>query len=165
MDGTDLKSRALRENRYLDWEQQHSSNPEHLHNLSTFTLIPKQMSLEQLRSGAYWLLWRLYDPDAFIRRLQGFFSNYDHSLRWQGLLIPQYGFDRKRLGILFRLLKFLAGASRGDRKAFFDIFRTALASSHPQRIGIAVLAFITLVNTREFLLSREPGIAAIAYPA
>jgi radical SAM superfamily enzyme YgiQ (UPF0313 family) len=165
MDGTDLKKRALRENRYVDWEQQHSSNPERLHNLSTFTLLPKRMSLEQLRAGAYWLLWRLYDPEAFIHRLQGFFSNYENSELWQNLLIPQYGFDRKRLGILFRLLKFLTGASREDRKAFFRIIRTARPSSHPQRIGIAVMAFITLVNTREFLLSREPEIAAIAYPA
>jgi hypothetical protein len=123
------------------------------------------MSLDQLRAGAYWLLWRLYDPEAFVRRLEGFFANYEASERWRNLVIPQYGFDRKRLGILFRLLKFLARASREDRRTFIRIFRVALPSSHPQRIGIAVMAFITLVNTRKFLLSREPAVAAITHPA
>lgn len=164
LDSTDLKRRIVRENRYLDWEQQYSSNPEQLHNLSTFTMIPKKMSLEQLRAGAYWLLWKLYDPEAFIHRLKGFFTNYQASTRRQNLRIPQYGIDRRRLGILFRLLKFLAAASREDRRVFFKIFRASLQCSHPQRIGIAVMAFITLVNTRKFLLSREPRVADIAYP-
>jgi len=165
MDATALKKRIVRENRYLDWEEQYRSNPEYLYNLSTFTMIPKQMNLEQLRAGTYWLLWKLYDDGGFLLRLKDFFTNYEISAERQHLSIPRYRLDRKRLGITLRLLKFLATAPQTDRKSFWEIFRLSLHSSHPQRIGIATMAFITLSNTRKFLLSQEPGIARILYPS
>ena len=90
MDSTALKRRIVRENRYLDWEEQCRSNPEHLYNnLSTFTMIPKQMNLEQLRAGTYWLLWKLYDHAGFLLRLKGFFANYENSAKRQRLNIPR----------------------------------------------------------------------------
>ena len=164
MDATALKKRIVRENRYLDWEEQYRSNPESLYNLSSFTIVPKQMNLEQLRAGTYWLLWKLYDHGGFLLRLKGFFANYENSAKRQRLNSPRYRLDRKRLGIMLRLLKFLATAPRTDRKSFWKIFKVSLRSSHPQRLGIATMAFITLSNTRKFLLSREPEIADITYP-
>ncbi|UCF97980.1 MAG: radical SAM protein [Spirochaetaceae bacterium] len=165
LDGTALKRRIVRENRYLDWEPQYRSKPEQLYNLSSFTMIPKQMSLQQLQAGTFWLLWKLYDPEAFLLRLKGFFTNYETSTRRQNLRIPRYRLDRKRWGIVLRLLKFLARASRTDRRSFWATVKIGLRSSHPQRFGVAAMAYITLVNTRKFLLSRVPGIAEIPYPS
>ena len=164
MDSTALKRRIVGENRYLDWEQQHRGNPDKLHNLSTFTMIPKQMNLKQLRDGTFWLLWRLYDPEAFLQRLRDFFSNYEASPKRKVLSVPRYRLDRKRWGITFRLLRFLVCASRSDRRSFFKTVRIGLGSSHPQRLGIATMAYITLVNTRRFLINRVPGIAKLPYP-
>ena len=127
-------------------------------------MIPKQMSLQQLRAGTFWLLWKLYDPEAFFLRLQAFFANYEASPRRKILRIPRYSLDRKRWGIVIRLIKFLFKASRGERWFFWQTVQIGLRSSHPQRLGVTTMAYITLVNTRRFLLSRVPGIAEIPYP-
>jgi radical SAM superfamily enzyme YgiQ (UPF0313 family) len=164
MDSTALKRRIVGENRYLDWEQQHRGSADKLHNLSTFTMIPKQMSLNQLRDGTFWLLWRLYDPEAFLQRLRDFFSNYEASAKKGVLSVPRYRLDIKRWGITFRLLGFLLRASRSERRSFRKTVRIGLGSSHPQRLFISTVAYITLVNTRRFLISRVPGIAGLPYP-
>ena len=127
-------------------------------------MIPKQMSLKQLRDGTFWLLWRLYDPEAFLQRLRDFFSNYEASAKKRALSVPRYRLDIKRWGITFRLLGFLLRASRSERRSFRRTVRIGLGSSHPQRLFISTVAYITLVNTRRFLISRVPGIAGLPYP-
>ena len=164
MDRTPLKERMVREERYLDWEEHAKSNPERLHNLSTFTMIPRKMDIEQLQAGTYWLLWKLYDYENFLVRLQDFYANYENSPKRQQLTIPRYRLDKKRLGIMLRLLKSLVSASPTERKYFWKIFKVSLHSSHPQRLGIATMAFITLTNVRNFLLAQEPQISRIDYP-
>jgi radical SAM superfamily enzyme YgiQ (UPF0313 family) len=164
MDSTALKKRVEGENRYLDWEQQHRGDPDRLHNLSSFTMIPKQMSLKQLRDGTFWLLWKLYEPEAFLQRLREFFSNYEASANKGVIIVPTYRLDRKRWGITFRLLRFLLRASRSERRSFLETVRIGLGSSHPQRLLISTVAYITLVNTRRFLIRRVPGIDELPYP-
>lgn len=165
MDGTALKQRVVREKRYVDWQAQYGLHPERLYNLSSLTMIPKQMSPRQLRAGTFWLLWKLYEPDAFLHRLSGFFANYDGSSKRRILNLPRYRLDAKRWGITLRLLKFLLTASRVERSCFRRTVKIARRSSHPQALGIATMAYLTLVNTRAFLLNRVPGIAAIPYPS
>lgn len=62
-EGTSLKERLIREGRYIDTE---------LPGDHTFdsNIIPKQMSLAELRGGYFWLMNQLYDEQNFIKRVK-----------------------------------------------------------------------------------------------
>ncbi|MBZ0120029.1 MAG: B12-binding domain-containing radical SAM protein [Sandaracinaceae bacterium] len=178
-DGTPLKERMIREGRYLDWETSSAARTQHFSYFSSFTIEPAQMSQDQLRQGIHWLLWRLYDWDAFPERLRVFFETYEEGSSDRKLAIPTridrltpralvhaLANNRDSLMLLARLLRHLAtDAEPAERRAFFRLIRHAARSSHPQRWSLAVSAFLTLVNTRRMLLEQVPGIAEATYPS
>jgi radical SAM superfamily enzyme YgiQ (UPF0313 family) len=63
-EGTPLKERLIREGRYLGNEGVRD------HTYDT-NVIPKQMTVAQLREGYFWLMNQLYDERNFITRMQG----------------------------------------------------------------------------------------------
>ena len=97
-DGTPLKERVVREGRYNDWEPVLRNNPEQMNSLNTFTVIPRQFNLEQLREGLCWLLHELYKPENFINRLGIFFGYFEKSPVKDRLQIPRPAIDWYSLG-------------------------------------------------------------------
>src|SRR5208337_5186159 len=69
--GTPLYDRLLREGRLLEpgrWE---------LCTLFDVNFVPKNMTIEELRSGMYWLAERLYGADCLEQRRRLFFEQGD----------------------------------------------------------------------------------------
>jgi hypothetical protein len=68
-DGTPLKERLLEEGRYLGSQMKGN------HSFES-NIIPKQMGAEELRSGYFWLMNRLYGEQHFIQRIKGVLPLY-----------------------------------------------------------------------------------------
>ncbi len=61
-DGTELKARLIREGRYL-----HSDEIKD-HTFDT-NVLPKQMTLQELRQGYFWMMNEIYSEDNFLERV------------------------------------------------------------------------------------------------
>ena len=68
-DGTPLKERLIREGRYLGSESVRD------HTLGT-NVIPKRMTVEQLREGYFWLMSQLYDEEHYLARVRGILRRF-----------------------------------------------------------------------------------------
>jgi hypothetical protein len=73
--------------------------------------------------------------------------------------------DRSGAEMALRILGYMiTQASPEERRSLLQLLSYAQRSSHPQRWGIAISSFLTLVNTRAMLLAQAPGIAETPYP-
>jgi radical SAM superfamily enzyme YgiQ (UPF0313 family) len=166
LDGTRLKERMVREGRYIDWEDRGRAGPKTINELDDITFVPKQMTIEQLKQGIYWLLWQLYNPDNFVERFRSFFARYEGSPKKDQLTVPRAGLEKKMVGFLGRFLKYiLIQSTRAERDAFWKMFRCAGRSSHPRRFMILFVDFLEFINTRQKLCEWYPTIAEIGYPS
>jgi len=164
-DGSPLKRRMIKEGRYIDYEPTVRSNPEHRNSLNTFTIIPKQMTLKQLEQGLCWLLKNLYEPENYTHRLNTFFTNYEDSPKRRKLNIPSAGIDWNNLFLITRLMRFVMGkASQKERKLFWDIYRIAMRSSHPNKMYLLVNSYLSWLNTQDILHKSFQQINSIEYP-
>jgi radical SAM superfamily enzyme YgiQ (UPF0313 family) len=164
-DGSPLKRRMIREGRYIDYESTVRANPEHQNSLNTYTVVPKQMTLRQLEQGLCWLLINLYEPGNYIHRLKTFFSNYEQSPKREKLNIPSAKFDWDNLGLVTRLMRYvIAKASPEERKLFWEIYRIAMGSSHPNRMYLLVNSYLSWLNTQDILHKSFKKIDSVAYP-
>lgn len=182
-DGTPLKERLVRAGRYVDWSESRAAGTEHFSYFNSYTVVPEQMTVEQLRQGVYWLLWQLYDPARFADRLGRFFETFERSrvraeldipsgeqgargpdLLWTAWRVLRH--DRDGLLLLVRLLRHLArDGEDGEAAALARVLAAAARSSHPQRWSLALGDFLTLINTRRMLRAQAPGIERTGYPA
>lgn len=165
LDGTALKERIAKEGRYIDWENACRSDPRGASSLNSFTLVPKQMTLDQLRQGVYWLFWNLCRTDNTAERLRRFFEDYESGPRAlkrpSGWRAP----DRGTLGVVWRLARHLAlRASADERAGFLEMIGHARRSSHPQAYEIAVLSFLAARSSQEVLEAEDPAVATLADP-
>ena len=164
-DGSPLMKRMIKEGRYIDWEQSTKTNPEQINSLNTFTIIPKQMTHEQLYNGVCWLLKNLYIPENFIHRLKTFFENYEQSPKKDKLRISRMPLNLQGIGMTIRFLKFiLTKATLEERKAFREMYNIARLSSHPHKFYFLASAFLSLLNTHKILRKSFPLIDSIEYP-
>jgi radical SAM superfamily enzyme YgiQ (UPF0313 family) len=177
-DATPLKERMIREGRYIDWAKSQSAGTKHFSYFNSYTVVPAQMSVEQLQKGVYWLLWKLYEPRRVAARLRVFLERYEASPKRRALAGRATGdaslaatltrvlrHDRDVLSLLYRILRYLAReGSRDEAVAFAELLDAARRSSHPQRWSLAVGAFLQMVNTRRMLLEQAPGIETTPYP-
>lgn len=164
-DGTRLRERMIREGRYL--ETAHTDIPADEVNLyNTLTLIPKQMTVEQLKQGVLWLIRELYKPENVVNRVETFFHQFDNSPKRGRLRILGQGMDRVSLIILWRVIRYaFTRAPKHERDALWRALRRARRSSHPQRFAIALSAFLVMKNVQEILKRIEPEIDALTDPA
>ncbi|MGD0900799.1 MAG: radical SAM protein [Thermoguttaceae bacterium] len=86
-DGTPLKARMIRENRYLD--QVNRDSLEGL-NFGVPEVIPSHMTFDQLFDGAVWLMWQLTTPQNTMDRVKKFLQDYENSARKKALDIPRF---------------------------------------------------------------------------
>ncbi len=167
-DGTRLKERMIEENRYIDFEMLEDSsleeNPKYT-TLEHLTIIPKKMTLEQLRQGTYWLVWNLYKPESLLERLKVFFDEYDNSSRKERLALPRQYFDMERVAVVLRVLKyFVLEASTEDRRFFLQMMKLARGSSLPRRFEIVLVEYFMAQKIHEILRRQNPKIDRITYP-
>ena len=167
-DGTRLKERMLQEGRYIDWEGDQirfeEDNPKYWY-LESFSIIPKQMSLDQLRQGIYWLVWNLYKPENSFHRLKTFFQQFENSPKKGRLKFPRRYLDRFRIATLLRVFKYLfAEADPTEKRILRETLRLARKSSAPGRLQHAIWDFFAAENIRETLLKQNPKVDQITYP-
>ncbi|MBT3223392.1 MAG: radical SAM protein, partial [Proteobacteria bacterium] len=163
-DATPLKARMIKEGRYIDYQKKSHDRPIDIFN--TFTIIPKQMTVEQLQQGAFWLGWKLYQPAEFLGRMERFFNVFETSpYKKDGMEIPN-GIDANGLKMVAKIALYASlRAPAWERSLFWKSLRLARHSSHPQRWEIAVSGFLFLVNARRILLAANPQITQIQYPS
>jgi radical SAM superfamily enzyme YgiQ (UPF0313 family) len=167
-DGSRLKKRMMKEGRYLDWEETFRTDPGNKNKnvINTFTIVPKQMTLEQLKQGVRWLMWNLYKPDKFARRFISFFEDYEASPHKKEISIPRSHIDIDGLKIARRLLTHLLfRESAAGRRAFRRMFECARKSCHPHRFVILAESFLRLKNVHDILSRENPGIDEVQYPS
>jgi len=161
-DGTPLKARMIRENRYLDQIDRDSS--EGL-NFGVPEVIPSQMTYDQLLDGAIWLMWQLTEPKNTIDRVKTFIQDYRNSTKKKGLNIPRFRvglWELKQALLVFWLV--MTEFPGRQRRAFLRLLWRALRSGHPHGIGLATSAFLRSFSFRTELRQRLPETYEIRYP-
>ncbi len=68
-DGTQLKERLISEGRYLG----NDTVRDHTYDTN---VVPKQMTVEELRAGYFWLMNQLYDESNFLARIKGILARF-----------------------------------------------------------------------------------------
>ncbi len=164
-DGSALKQRLIAEGRYRDPEKYCEGNLKFSNKFNTFTVIPKQMTIPQLRQGWFWLLWRLYLPENLLHRVETFFNNFDSSPFRETLELSKMTPDYRGLSVLLKLVGFyVRDASSEEKGVIKRLFRRAWRSTHPQRFFIAIGSFVMMKAYREMLRLHEPHIEEITCP-
>jgi radical SAM superfamily enzyme YgiQ (UPF0313 family) len=164
-DGSPLMKRMIKEGRYIDWEQATKANPDKVNSLNTFTIVPKQMTHEQLYNGLCWLFKNLYKPDNYIYRLRTFFRNFEQSPKKDKLGISRIPVNLQAIGMTIRFLKFILTKATGEqRKIFREMYDCTKESSHPHKLYFLTSAFLSLLNTHNILRKSFPSIDTVEYP-
>lgn len=159
-DGSALRERMIREGRYRDWQSHYSGDPRTANNFNTFTIVPKNMTMDQLQQGTLWLLKKLYETENFLQRYQTFFDHFENSKIKTNINFQKKPLNAETMRILFRFIKFfIFTANREEKRTILRLFKYASRSSHPQRFAISILSFILLKNTKEMLRIQEQNIA------
>lgn len=163
--GTPLRDRMIKEGRYIDTYESMCKNPDEFNHLNSFSIIPKQITLEQLEQGLYWLLWKLYDMENLTERVRQFFETYENSPKKNKISIFKTKPSIKELGVVWRLFKhYMVDAPASERKAMKQMFNYARKSSHPQGLELVIGVFLSAKNIPEMLKKHNPQIAQVTYP-
>ena len=164
-DGSPLKRLMIKEGRYMDWESTTRSDPEQMNSMNTFTVVPKQLELQELRHGIMWLLKNLYKPENFMGRMKIFFNNYEDSQKKHKLTIPRTTVDWYGVSLVLRLFRFvIVKAKNQERRLFWKMFEIVRKSSHPHRMIILVNSFLSLLNTQDIIRKSFPEIDSVVHP-
>jgi len=164
-DGSALRQRLIKEGRYRDWQTHITDDPRLATILNTFTVVPKQMTIDQLRDGTLWLLWQLYQTDNVVNRVETFFDNFNNSPYRHDLQMHKPSINPKVIGVLWRFLKYyFCETSPEDRQIITRLLRSARRSTHPLRFRIAFISYFSTMYIRNFLRFHEPQIENLAYP-
>ncbi len=165
LDGTRLKARLIKEGRYIDWEEGHTKGKKYATVHNTFTVVPKQMTQDQLVQGIYWLSWNLYKTENLIKRVQNLFDDFESSPKKDTINISKPGYNRKIFGLIFRFAKYYFTTATSDEKSTLHrLIRMARKSSHPNSFIISIVAFLLMIYMRANLLKECPDIENVAYP-
>jgi len=163
LDGTPLKERVRKEGRYIELPDGDDRMTAHLFN--TFTFHPKQISVQQLQEGMFWLIRELYKPENVVKRLRVFLEHYESSPGREALVIPCNVPRPRDVGVFLRLLKYLVtGGASGELRAFWQMLWSARGSSHPHAISFAVGSFLLMKNVHRMLSSINSDIEHAGYP-
>jgi len=157
--------RMIKEGRYIDYESKIRANPEHQNSLNTFTVLPRQMTLRQLEQGLCWLLKNLFEPVNYIHRLKTFYTNWEQSPKRGKLNMPVARFDWDNLHLVTRLMRYVVmKAPPKERKLFWNIYRIAMGSTHPNRMYFLVNAYLSWLNTQDILHRSFRKLDSVEYP-
>jgi radical SAM superfamily enzyme YgiQ (UPF0313 family) len=129
-DGSPLMKRMIKEGRYIDWEQATKANPDKVNSLNTFTIVPKQMTHEQLYNGLCWLFKNLYKPDNYIYRLRTFFKNFEQSPKKDKLGISRIPVNLQAIGMTISFLKFILTKATSEQKKYSGKCTTVQKNLH-----------------------------------
>lgn len=150
--GTPLERRLRAEGRLVDL-------PDFDHYSGT-NILPKQMSVEELRHGTRWLLNRLYHPEHFAARVMGLYEVW-----------PDSGPVRFGLGLeegaehYTQLLRAFASMGPEFRRVPLRILRRwTRKPSGLNAVFSALLAYKHIVSVMRKLDMWDPALAAAATP-
>ncbi len=164
-DGTRLKDRMIKEGRYVDWASDCGIEVEDRNSFNTFSIVPKQLTFEQLRLGTLWLIWELNKPLNISRRLKTFFEIYENSPKKGQLDMLESPLDRKVLKVIWRIFKYyFFRASKEEKVSLRKMVGYARNSSLPHRFSMVLSSFLTMKNTQGMVRTEEPNIEQIKYP-
>ena len=164
LDGTPLKERMIRENRYIDLAPQIASDRSEVNTFRIATIRPKLMSLESCQKGCQWLTWELYKPDNYIGRLATFLQNYETS-RIKDEINIQRSINLHALQLFGRVMFYgLFRSTTEEKRVFWKLIKLALSTSHPLGWEFAIGAFLFILDARLRIMGEFPDIGSVEYP-
>jgi radical SAM superfamily enzyme YgiQ (UPF0313 family) len=164
-DGSALRQRAIREGRYRDWETNVQGDPRKANMYNTFTLIPKQMTMDQLKQGRLWLLHNLYSPERFLQRFTTFLTNFESSPYRANLTFPKHRLNVQILRGLGKFIPyFLFKTTPEEKRLIKEMWQQVRASHFPNRFPMLLMGFISFKTMRETIRAEEPNIDSLEYP-
>lgn len=154
LDGTRLKENMIKEGRYIDWDLGDSLGP---------SIIPGNMTTDQVKQGVEWLYWNLYKSENLVRRLKTFFEDYANSPEHGPVISFRKQVSVNELKLIWRLVRHLfTKASKEERATFRQLWRHAWKSYFPRlaevfEIIIAGFFFAKKVQDTMMQTSRTDG--------
>lgn len=139
---TPLLKRLQSEGRMLDLEWSTMNG----HGAADCNFVPKQMTLEELRTGYNWLIRCLYRYDSFSQRLIKLLSRFQN-------LNPEHkraSLDVKFLTLLLRVLAYYLFTFDKDRRNFFLQTFKSVAGNGPFSVGKWLEFFRWIATYRSF---------------
>ncbi|MBI4863287.1 MAG: radical SAM protein [Candidatus Riflebacteria bacterium] len=165
LDGSDLKTRAIAEGRYVDLEDASAHPAQATTMLATQTFEPRNMSIAQLQQGICWLLWNLYEPANMATRLRRLLQDFEESPHRGRITMPPFFATAEGVGIALRFLRYLIfEASSNDRRDIWQLVKTVRGFSHPHRYQMAVSSFLFSKNMHHILRREMAHVARFEYP-
>lgn len=143
-DGTELKERLLREGRYIESEDIKD------HTCDT-NVIPKHMTLEQLRGGYFWMMNQLYDERNFLHRVRTALGRYPAP----SPLARRYRPREMRNPFLFLsvMVRLLAYYLLGGRTTRWLLWRyVPVVLKYRKHAAVAIYWLISFKHFRELLI-------------
>jgi radical SAM superfamily enzyme YgiQ (UPF0313 family) len=163
-DSTRLKERMILEKRYIDWDTDDAVENQ-FKLFESFTIIPKQMRIEQLRQGAYWLVWNLYKLDNVKQRIANFFRDFDSSPHNISIRSSRKKLSLKKIIKFLRMfILFFSETTSDGKKILREIIRIARKSSYPRKWEIVVSQLSIAKNAQDMLSNQYYQIEKIEYP-
>lgn len=152
-DQTRLKTRLVNENRYLDWQDY-----ETLETLKTKTVIPKNMTADELIYGCQWLVRELYSRDNFGLRIRQFFDIYGDPSNKNMLKTSIEPLNLSGLKIIIRMItRLILRLEIKDLKMLWHLVKYLQSSAHPQKYDILIGSFLTYKNSKVILKRANDG--------
>ncbi len=159
-DQTRLKKRLINENRYLDWQEYGT-----LETLKTKTVIPKNMTADELIEGSQWLVRELYSRENFSLRLRRFFEIYEEPSNNKKLSISVQPLNLVGLQIVIRLItRLILRYEIEDLKMLWHLVKFLKSSSHPQKYDILIGSYLTYKNSMVILKRANHAYQQLAAP-
>ena len=159
-DGTPLKERLIQEGRYLGSESVRD------HTFGT-NVRPKQMTVEQLRQGYFWLMSQLYDEEHYVERIRGILKRFPRPHPLMKRFKPR---EIRRpltlLGVLFRLFGYYM--TNGPRLRVMALRFVPLFFKRWDHVATTIYWLIAFKHFRQMLIGHgvykrypEPTVSAV----
>jgi radical SAM superfamily enzyme YgiQ (UPF0313 family) len=159
-DQTRLKTRLINENRYLDWQDYGT-----LETLKTKTVIPKNMTADELISGCQWLVRELYSRDNFSLRLKQFFEIYEAPSNNKKVKIPSQRLNLEGFQVITRMItRLILRSEIKDLRMLWHLVKYLQSTSHPQKYDILIGSFLTYKNSKVILNRANHAYRQLATP-
>jgi radical SAM superfamily enzyme YgiQ (UPF0313 family) len=146
-DGTELKARLLREGRYLESDEIKD------HTRDT-NVLPKGMTLSELRQGYFWMMSEIYKEDNFLERVKGALARYpEPSVLARRYKPREIRNPFKFISVAVRILGYYIFGSPALRRMLLRYMFVLLR--HRKHTATALYWLIAFKHFRELVISHD----------
>jgi radical SAM superfamily enzyme YgiQ (UPF0313 family) len=143
-DGTPLKDRLVKEGRCIESEEIKD------HTCDT-NVVPKNMTLDQLRRGYFWMMSRLYDEANFLQRVRGALERFPEPSPLARRYRPrEMRNPLKFVSVMVRMVAYYIAGDRGTRWLLWHYVPVVM--KYRKHAAVALYWLIAFKHFRELLI-------------